>query len=81
MAIALADCASMRTDSVLQPCSVSQATCGDMMVPVLFWMKRTAVACSCDLLITAPPTVALWPSMYLVVLWIEMSAPSSNGRW
>ncbi len=30
---------------------------------------------------TAPPTVALWPSKYFVVLCTEMFAPSSSGRW
>ena len=27
----------------------------------------------------APPTVAACPSMYLVVEWVTMSAPKSNG--
>ena len=66
---------------VFKPCSVSQATCGDMMLPVEFWMKRIASACSRDLLIAAPPTVALWPSMYLVVLCTDTSAPSSSACW
>ena len=41
IAIADADCWSIRTDSVLVPCKVSHATIGDMMAPVLFWMPRT----------------------------------------
>ena len=28
----------------------------------------------------APPTAAPWPSMYLVVEWVTMSAPHSKGR-
>ncbi len=28
----------------------------------------------------APPTAAPWPSMYLVVEWVTMSAPHSMGR-
>ena len=27
-----------------------------------------------------PPTAAPWPSIYLVVEWVTMSAPHSNGR-
>ena len=27
-----------------------------------------------------PPTAAPWPSMYLVVEWVTMSAPHSKGR-
>ena len=27
----------------------------------------------------APPTQLAWPSMYLVVEWVTMSAPHSNG--
>ena len=81
MAMAFADCRSMRTESVLQPCSVSQATCGDMIVPVVFWMKRIFSSSSAVRQTTAPPTVALCPSKYFVVLWTTMSAPSSNGRW
>ncbi len=44
MAMALADCWSMRTERVLMPCMVNQATIGDMIVPVEFWMKRTLSA-------------------------------------
>ena len=81
MAWALADWRSMRIDKVLQPCSVIQATCGDMMMPAVFSMKRKASACSSVAAVTEPPTVALWPSMYLVVLCNERSAPSSSGLW
>ena len=28
----------------------------------------------------APPTQEPWPSMYLVVAWVTMSTPYSNGR-
>ena len=28
----------------------------------------------------APPTALAWPSMYLVVEWVTMSAPHSKGR-
>ena len=28
----------------------------------------------------APPTAAPWPSMYLVVEWVTISAPHSKGR-
>ena len=50
-------------------------------MPAAFCRNRRASACSRVRATTAPPTVALWPSKYLVVLWIDMSAPSSSGRW
>ena len=40
---------------------------GDMIVPVAFWMKRIRSSSSALRTTAAPPTVALWPSMYLVV--------------
>jgi hypothetical protein len=60
---------------------VSQATNGDMMTPAAFITKRTFLSSSALSTTTAPPTVALWPSKYFVVLWTEMFAPSSSGRW
>ena len=39
-----------------------------MIMPVAFWMKRSAWSCSFVRVTTAPPTVALWPSKYFVVL-------------
>ena len=68
MASALADCRSMRMDSVLMPWRVNQATHGDMITPLAFWMNRMDSSSSSVAAITAPPTVALWPSKYLVVL-------------
>ena len=44
IAMALADWESMRTESVFTPWSVSQATCGQAMIPVAFWTKRTRSA-------------------------------------
>ena len=65
--MALADWRSIRSDSVLEPCMVSHATWGDMIVPVEFWMNFTGSWSSADFDTTAPPTVALCPSRYLVV--------------
>ena len=52
-----------------------------MIMPAAFITKRMAFACSAVRATMAPPTVALWPSKYLVVLCTTKSAPSSSGRW
>ena len=51
------------------------------MDPVVFCTNLIASSSSFVALMTAPPTVALWPSKYFVVLWMDKSAPISRGRW
>jgi hypothetical protein len=59
--------AESRRERVFAP-RVGQATWGERMMPQAFWTNRIFFATSGLWLVTDPPTVALWPSRYLVVL-------------
>ncbi len=67
MAQALSEWRAMRSGSVFSPRRVSQASNGVWMQPVAFWKKRILSARASSRVRRAPPTVALCPSMYLVV--------------
>ena len=57
----------MRSSRVFSPFRVSQASKGDWVPPPVFLTNRIRSASSSSFTRTAPPTVALWPSIALVV--------------
>ncbi len=72
-------CRAMRRGNVFAPCSVSHASNGACMVPVDLLTRSKRSCRSLFLVISAPPIVALCPSINLVVECSEMSAPRSRG--
>ena len=80
MRAALVQCWRMRTARVLTPRSVRYASNGPITLPMAFCMKRSFSASALSPVMSAPPTVSLWPPRYLVVECITMSMPCSSGR-
>ena len=50
-------------------------------VPTSLTTVNTRSLTRSRVVVIVPPTTVPWPQRYLVVEWIDRSAPSSNGRW
>ena len=79
IAIAFACARSTLTSSVLEPLRQIQLSKADKPVPIDFITKKSLSYSSLLFSIRAPAITSEWPPIYLVRLWLTISAPSSNG--